>query len=60
MNNNAKIYFVVHGKNFFLQNYHKKKYILGIVEQQNRLYLFDKSNSIYSLEIPFELFKHMS
>ena len=31
MNNNAKINFAMLGKSFFLQNYEKKKYILGII-----------------------------
>ena len=28
---NAKIYFVLQGKNFLLQNYEKKKFILGLI-----------------------------
>lgn len=56
MTANAKIYFTIHNKSFFLQNYEKKKFILGLIEQQNRLYLFDKNNSLYSLYIPFKLF----
>lgn len=57
--NNSKIYFSFHGKSFFLQNYEKKKYILGFIEQQNRLYLFDKNNSIFSININFQLFHKM-
>lgn len=29
------------------------------MEQQNRLYLFDKSNNVYSLYVPFEMFKNV-
>ncbi len=31
MNNNAKIHFSIGGRSFLLQNYEKKKFILGIV-----------------------------
>ena len=57
---NAKIHFILQGRNFFLQNYEKKKFILGLVEAQNRLYFFDRTNSIYSLSIQFELFSKLS
>lgn len=57
---NAKIYFILQGRNFFLQNYEKKKFILGLIETQNRLYFFDRNQNIYSLEIPFELFSKLS
>lgn len=57
---NAKIHFILQGRNFFLQNYEKKKFILGLIEAQNRLYFFDRTNSIYSLSIQFELFNKLS
>lgn len=44
------------GKSFFLANAEKKQFILGALEQQQRIYLFDRSNSVYSHYIPFELF----
>lgn len=28
---NAKIYFILQGKNFFLQNFERKKFILGLI-----------------------------
>lgn len=43
------------GKSFFLANAAKKQFILGALEQQQRLYLFDRNNSVYSHHIPFEL-----
>ncbi len=55
MNKSGKIFFSFLGKEFFFCNTDKKQFILGGVEQQNRLYLFDRTNSIYSLYIPFEM-----
>jgi hypothetical protein len=43
------------GKSFFLANAEKKQFILGALPQQQRLYLFDRNNSVYSHHIPFEL-----
>ena len=44
------------GKYFFLTNAEKKQFILGALPQQQRLYLFDRNNKVYSHHIPFELF----
>lgn len=60
MNSNTKLNFVINGKSFFYQNYEKKKFILGLIEAQNRLYFFDRNNHIYSLEIPFSLFHELT
>ena len=60
MNKSGKIFFSFLGKEFFFCNTDKKQFILGGVEQQNRLYLFDRSNSIYSLYIPFEMINNVS
>ncbi len=57
---NAKIYFILQNRNFFLQNYEKKKFILGLIESQNRLYFFDRNHNIYSIQIPFEVFFKLS
>jgi hypothetical protein len=43
------------GKSFFLANAEKKQFILGALEQQQRLYLFDRNNSVYSHFVPFSL-----
>lgn len=56
MTSNAKINLVINGKSFFLQNFEKKKFILGSIEQQKRLYFFDKTYNIYSLEVDFKFF----
>ena len=37
----------------------KKQFILGALEQQERLYLFDKNNAVYSHLIPFDLLKRV-
>jgi hypothetical protein len=47
------------GKSMFYGNAEKKQFILGALEQQERLYLFDKSNNVYSHYIPFDLFKQV-
>ena len=44
------------GKSFFLANAEKKQFILGALSQQQRIYLFDRNNNVYSHHIPFELF----
>lgn len=43
------------GKSFFLSNAEKKQFILGALPQQQRIYLFDRNNNVYSHFIPFEL-----
>ena len=55
-NKAGKIYFSFLGQHFFLTNADKKQFILGALPQQDRLYLFDKSNSLYSHHVPFALF----
>jgi coatomer subunit beta' len=44
------------GKSLFLANAEKKQFILGALPQQQRIYLFDRNNHVYSHHIPFELF----
>lgn len=51
MNSSGKIFFSFRGRSFFYANTEKKRFILGVVEQQNRLYLFDRTHSAYSLHI---------
>lgn len=53
MAKSGKIYYSFLGKEFFYCNADKKQFILGGVEQQHRLYLFDRNNHIYSLYVPF-------
>ena len=60
MNSNAKLNFVLNGKSFFLQNYEKKKFVLGLIEAQKRLYFFNRNNHVFSLEIPFQLFHELN
>ena len=43
------------GKSFFLANAEKKQFILGALEQQQRIYLSDRNNNVYSHHIPFGL-----
>ena len=52
----GKIHFSFLGHHFFLTNADKKQFILGAVPQQNRIYLFDRTNSLYSHSVPFQLF----
>lgn len=59
INKAGKIHFAFNGKSFFYGPAEKKQFILGALEQQERLYLFDKTNSVYSHYIPFELFKNV-
>lgn len=56
INKAGKLHLSFLGKSFFLANAEKKQYILGALEQQQRLYLFDRNNTVYSHHIPFELF----
>ena len=51
----GKIYFSFLGKTFFYTNAEKKQFILGAIENQERLYLFDKTTSVYSHFIPFQM-----
>lgn len=60
INANAKLNFVLRGKSFFLQNYEKKKFILGLIEAQKRLYFFNRNNHVFSIEIPFQLFHELN
>lgn len=57
LNQNAKLNVIINRKSFFIQNYEKKKFILGIIEPQNRMYFFDRNNNFYSLQIDFKFFK---
>ena len=57
MNASGKIFFSFHGRNFFYCNSEKKQFILGALEQQNRLYMFDRNNSLYSIHIDFAILK---
>ena len=41
------------GKAFFYTNAEKKQFILGALPQQQRIYLFDRNNNVYSHKIPF-------
>ncbi len=59
INKAGKLHISFLGKSFFLANAEKKQFILGALEQQNRLYLFDRNNSVYSHHIPFELLNHI-
>lgn len=59
MTKSGKINFTFLGKAFFYANAEKKQFILGVLEQQQRLYLFDKTNSVYSHSVPFEVFKQV-
>lgn len=60
INKAGKIHLSFLGKSFFFGNAEKKQFILGALDQQERLYLFDKTNSVYSHYVPFELFKQVS
>ena len=55
INKAGKIHLSFLGKSFFFNNAQKKQFILGALEQQERLYLFDNNNGVYSHRIPFEL-----
>jgi hypothetical protein len=59
VNKAGKIHLSFLGKNFFLTNAEKKQFILGALDQQERLYLFDRNNAVYSHHIPFELFNQV-
>lgn len=59
INRAGKLHFSLLGKTFFFGNAEKKQFILGALEQQERIYLFDKNNSVYSHRIPFGLFKQL-
>lgn len=59
INRAGKLYFSLLGKIFFFGNAEKKQFILGALEQQERLYLFDKNNAVYSHHVPFTLFKQV-
>lgn len=60
MNKAGKVYFSFLGKEFFYCNADKKQFILGGVEQQGRLYLFDRTNAVYSLYVPFEVINNVA
>ncbi len=59
INRAGKIHLCFLGKSFFLANAEKKQFILGALEQQQRLYLFDRNNHVYSHRLPFALFNHI-
>lgn len=59
LNQNAKLNVIINNKSFFIRNYDKKKFILGAIEPQNRMYFFDRSNQFYSLHIEFEFFQNL-
>jgi coatomer subunit beta' len=59
INRAGKLHFSFLGKAFFFGNAEKKQFILGALEQQERLYLFDKNNAVYSHRIPFGLLKQV-
>jgi hypothetical protein len=59
INKAGKIHISFLGKSFFLANAEKKQFILGAIDQQERLYLFDRNNNVYSHRLPFELFNQI-
>ena len=59
INKAGKIHLSFLGKSFFYNNAQKKQFILGALDQQERLYLFDNNNGVYSHRIPFELFNQI-
>lgn len=59
INKAGKINISFLGKSFFLANAEKKQFILGALDQQERLYLFDRNNNVYSHRLPFELFNQI-
>ena len=59
INKAGKINISFLGKSFFLANAEKKQFILGALDQQERLYLFDRNNNVYSHRLPFDLFNQI-
>ena len=59
INKAGKLHFALLGKHFFLGSAEKKQFILGALEQQERLYLFDRNNQVYSHHVPFQLFRQV-
>ena len=51
----GKIHLTFLGKSFFLTNGEKKQFILGALEQQQRIYLFDRNNNLFSHAVSFEV-----
>lgn len=55
MTNAGKLNYSVRGKSFFFLNSDKRRFIVGSIEQHNRIYCFDKHYHVYGHEVPFEL-----
>jgi coatomer subunit beta' len=56
----GKLNYCTNGKSFFFLNSDKKRFIIGSIEQHNRIYTFDKHYHVYGHEIPFELIQRLS
>lgn len=51
-NGTGKISYSLMGKTFTFQHTDKKKFILGHIQSQNRLYMLDKFFNVSSFELP--------
>lgn len=60
MNSHGRINYTIAGKVFTYAYSDKNKFILGYLANQNRLYLVDKNNHIYSYELPLVVIKYQA
>lgn len=56
----GKLNYSINGKSFFFLNSDKRRFIIGSIEQHNRIYCFDKHYHVYGHEVPFELINILS
>lgn len=60
INANGRINYTIAGKVFTYAHTDKNKFILGYLANQNRLYLADKNNYVFSYELPLVVIKYQA